>query len=491
MRRPLLLLAWLARAARCNMLPPRSAAALALRAQAQPARWFSQRLDHFNANDTRSFDQRFYMDETHFRAPDGPVFLYVSGEAPLYGAPGAGSLLGELAAQHGALIVAVEHRYYGDSLPFTYLDLDNLAYLNTGQALLDLAAIHAFVAAQMRASYGASGRNAWVAFGGSYAGALATWMRLKFPALVHGAVASSATLEAMPSYTGFDAQLRLTVGPACADALSRAARELDSLLAQPARRAAAKAAFGAEALRDGDLRLLLGDAHSMAVQYGYKELICGPMEAAAREGRDLVAALANYTSSFFYPTLEQGGAREYSAEYLASVNVDPSTTGRQWRYQQCAELGWFANAALTNPVRSPLITEAYQREACELIFGKGVWPDTASVNRHYGGRAPAVTNVFFSHGVEDPWQHAGVRRSLSATAPARVAECAGCSHCVDLRHITEDDPPQLKALRAELGQHVRWWLEEAAAALRRPRAGAMAVDAVPWRGSLQEVAAPY
>ena len=164
---PLLLLAWLARAVRCNMLPPRSAAALALRAQAQPARWFSQRLDHFNANDTRSFDQRFYMDETHFRAPDGPVFLYVSGEAPLYGAPGAGSLLGELAARHGALIVAVEHRYYGDSLPFTYLDLDNLAYLNTGQALLDLAALHAFVTAQMRASCGATGRNAWVAFGGN------------------------------------------------------------------------------------------------------------------------------------------------------------------------------------------------------------------------------------------------------------------------------------------------------------------------------------
>ena len=36
-----------------------------------------------------------------------------------------------------------------------------------------------------------------------------------------------------------------------------------------------------------------------------KELVCGPMVAAAREGRDLVAALANYTTSFFYPTLEQ------------------------------------------------------------------------------------------------------------------------------------------------------------------------------------------
>ena len=122
----LLLLSLIARSARCNTLPPRSAAALELKAQAQPGRWFSQQLDHFNPNDTRSFDQRYYMDETHFRGPDGPVFLYVSGEAPLYGAPGAGSMLGELAAELGALIVAVEHRYYGDSLPFTYLDLDNL-----------------------------------------------------------------------------------------------------------------------------------------------------------------------------------------------------------------------------------------------------------------------------------------------------------------------------------------------------------------------------
>tara|TARA_B110001452_G_scaffold260341_1_gene257736 strand:+ start:85 stop:1563 length:1479 start_codon:yes stop_codon:yes gene_type:complete len=461
--------------ARANTLPPRSAAALALKAQAQPAHWFSQQLDHFNANDTRSFDQRYYLDETHFRAPDGPVFLYVSGEAPLYGAPAAGSSIGELAAEHGALVVAVEHRYYGDSLPFTYLDLDNLAYLNSGQALLDLAAVHSFVTAQLRDRHGASGRNTWVAFGGSYAGALATWFRVKFPSLVHGVVASSATLEARASYEAFDAQLGHTVGPACADALRRAMLQLDELLARPEHAAAAKRAFEADALQDGDLRLLLGDAHSMAVQYGYKELICEPMAAAEREGRDLVMALANYTTSFFYPTLEQGGSREYATEYLATLTVDPSTTGRQWRYQQCAELGWFANAAPVNPVRSPLLNEAYQRAACEAIFGAGVWPDTESVNRHYGGKQPQVTNAFFTHGVEDPWQHAGVRQSLGPSAPARIAECAGCSHCVDLRHVSDDDPQPLKTIRAEIGVHVRRWLEEAAPSTRGP-----------WRGSLQE-----
>ena len=68
--KPVLLLA-----ARASRAVQHAATALggALALQAQAARWFSQRLDHFNANDTRA-DQRFYMDETHFRAPGGPVF---------------------------------------------------------------------------------------------------------------------------------------------------------------------------------------------------------------------------------------------------------------------------------------------------------------------------------------------------------------------------------------------------------------------------------
>ena len=118
--------------------------------------------------------------------------------------------------------------------------------------------------------------------------------------------------------------------------------------------------------------------------------------------------------------------------------------------------------------------------AHQAIFGKGVWPDTDSVNRHYGGRTPAVTNVFFTHGVEDPWQHAGVTQSLGPTTPARTADCTGCSHCVDLRHVAEDDPQPLKALRSEIAVHVRRWLEESSAGYGGT-----------WHGALQELPVPY
>ena len=36
----------------------------------------------------------------------------------------------------------------------------------------------------------------WIAFGGSYPGSMAAWIRLKFPHLISGSVSSSGPLEA-------------------------------------------------------------------------------------------------------------------------------------------------------------------------------------------------------------------------------------------------------------------------------------------------------
>ena len=257
-----------------------------LQSAAQPARFFSQKLDHHNATSTRAFEQRYFVDDSMWRAPDGPVFLYVSGEAPLYGTPARSSLIGELARAHGAAIVALEHRFYGESVPFATLDLGALSYLNTRQALRDTIAFRAHISSQLRRNHPGGAASRWIAFGGSYAAALAVWARAKFPALIDGAVASSATVEAVASYARFDEQLRATVGPTCADALAHAMRAVDEALdgaTGTVGRAAALRAFEVAdgLLGDGEVRLMLADAHAMSVQYGHKELVCGPIVAAA------------------------------------------------------------------------------------------------------------------------------------------------------------------------------------------------------------------
>lgn len=69
--------------------------------------------------------------------------------------------------------------------------LENLKYLNTQQALADFA----YFITSMNEKYGSS-ISKWIVFGGSYSGTLASWLRLKYPHLVLGAVSSSGPVTA-------------------------------------------------------------------------------------------------------------------------------------------------------------------------------------------------------------------------------------------------------------------------------------------------------
>ena len=87
----------------------------------------------------------FRGDVSHARETEGgpgsPIFLYIGGEGPesCYTLQPGVMLLSQLAKTHKALMVDIEHRYYGESYPTTNMSSENLAmYLTSEQALADL-----------------------------------------------------------------------------------------------------------------------------------------------------------------------------------------------------------------------------------------------------------------------------------------------------------------------------------------------------------------
>uniref|UniRef100_I3MZJ1 Serine protease 16 n=2 Tax=Ictidomys tridecemlineatus TaxID=43179 RepID=I3MZJ1_ICTTR len=164
------------------------------------AGWLEQPLDPFNASDGRSFLQRYWVNDQHRAGQEGPVFLHLGGEGSL----GPGSVMAghpaALAPAFGALVISLEHRFYGLSVPPGGLGMAQLRYLSSRHSLADV------VSARLALSrlFNVSSTSPWICFGGSYAGSLAAWTRLKFPHLIFASVASSAPVRATLDFSEYN-----------------------------------------------------------------------------------------------------------------------------------------------------------------------------------------------------------------------------------------------------------------------------------------------
>ena len=101
--------------------------------------YFENMLDHFNDKDTRTYKQRYWSNDKFFKPEEkAPVFLYICGEWTC-SPPDEQMFPMMVGAEHDALLVSLEHRYYGDSQPFDSWTTDNFKYLTSELALADIA----------------------------------------------------------------------------------------------------------------------------------------------------------------------------------------------------------------------------------------------------------------------------------------------------------------------------------------------------------------
>ncbi|CAH0475374.1 unnamed protein product [Peronospora belbahrii] len=181
--------------------------------------WIEQHIDHFSwlpaeaveisdINTTPSglpatYQQRYLLNTQFWDPSDkkAPVFFYTGNEGDVTLYANHTGLIWENAQAFKALIVFAEHRYYGKSLPFGDKYIDNLAYLSHDQALADYIEL----IYHLQKKYDAFNHPV-IAFGGSYGGMLSAWFRMKYPAIIAGAIAASAPIYGFSGFPDFDGQ---------------------------------------------------------------------------------------------------------------------------------------------------------------------------------------------------------------------------------------------------------------------------------------------
>lgn len=145
-----------------------------------------QPLDHFDARSAATWEMRYWVDSrackpsktTNGTTVNSRVFLSMGGE----GAQGPpGGQMAQMAeasladGSGGALLVSIEHRYFGSSIPTADFSTGSLRYLGTEQALADAAYFQQWFSRQRNLTKD----TRWFTFGGSYSGELAAFARIK------------------------------------------------------------------------------------------------------------------------------------------------------------------------------------------------------------------------------------------------------------------------------------------------------------------------
>ncbi len=211
------------------------------------------------------------------------------------------------------------------------------------------------------AQYNLTEKNVWVAFGGSYAGALTAWVRIKYPHLIYASISSSAPVHAVLDFQAYNEVVANSLAtplvggsPECTAAVSAAFDDVKQLLQTPDGQNSLSAQFNtctplanASAL---DTQVFWGDLSGIfqgPVQYNDEmpgalniSVMCQFMLTQGYTPLQNLARLSNFSQA--------GTCQDISyADQLAQLNntvVNKGQTGvglRQWTYQTCAQFGYF------------------------------------------------------------------------------------------------------------------------------------------------------
>ncbi|XP_042560035.1 thymus-specific serine protease isoform X2 [Clupea harengus] len=379
-----------------------------------------QPLDHFDSNREDTFPQKFFVNDQYWDRPDGPVFLYIGGEGPLSEIDVLAGHHVDMAEEHSALLVALEHRFYGDSINPEGLETENLSDLSSQQALADLVTFHRHISDR----YSLSDKNTWISFGGSYAGALSAWLRGKFPHLIYGAVASSAPVQAKLDFSTFNKVVGLSLmdkevggSEKCVSDVWEAFAAVEAALIGGNESQVWKDFSCCEdpSSLDDQIELISSLADLIAGTVEYNEIegtmsideLCVLMTNQSEKYEEeieaydrLVKLVEIYREVEGLPCLL--ASHEHELEELMDTSDDVVASGRrQWYYQSCTEFGFFQTCEDSSCPFSRMLTLRAATELCTQLFGipeEKLPGNVAFTNMYYGGDHPQTHRVLYVNG---------------------------------------------------------------------------------------------
>lgn len=469
-------------------------------------------LNDFDISETNTFSLRYLVKEKYFKG-NGPIFFYCGNEGPIEDFAEATGFMNEtLAKKYGALVVYGEHRFFGKSFPFSPaqqdFDMRKNKYLTSEQALSD----HVRLLREIKENYNIPNAKL-ITFGGSYGGMLSSWMRMKFPHLVTGAIASSAPilLFEKPSNEFFSVvtntyKMYENENIKCVDRIKSAFNPLGRVINHLKKNNLTPSEELADFLykefkpcqevkNTSDVEALVAALEDSLVgmaQYNY------PYEANGLPGNPvgvICKAVSDFKPSyseviedlkttfkflFEEENLDDGELSQSEKEkvrYLVGVSnklnelyntkcLDITTIDNQdpkdingWSYMACSEMIMTMESNNeTDMFRKNLFDlDKYTRE-CESIwkaYTKPKWIYDFYGGRDWDNETFNFSKIVFVNGTMDPWYSGCPKSSKNPEVKILTAVSA---HHLDLRTPNDNDPESMVDARKEIDNSINSWL---------------------------------
>ncbi|CAI0398034.1 unnamed protein product [Linum tenue] len=360
--------------------------------------YYNQTLDHFNyrPESYTTFRQRYIVNVKHWggggATTNAPILVYFGLEGRIEHALENIGFLTENAPHFKALLLYIEHRYYGESVPFG--SWEKAGYLTSAQAMADYAAVILHVKRTHSA-----GNSPVIVVGGSYGGMLASWFRLKYPHIALGALASSAPIlyfdgvKPGGGYYSIVSKDFKEASESCYKTIRKSWVEIERVASKRNGLSILSKKFKtcSRLRRTFDLKDYLDSLYSEAAQYDEPPdypvgIVCSAIDGAPNDdvlGQIFAGVVAYMGDSSCYD--------------VASDSAPPAPSASAWSWQMCSELvfpiGHDGGDDTMFPP-APFDLKSFTK-ICRSRFG--IVPQPHWVTTFYGGHVCKSINIYTSN----------------------------------------------------------------------------------------------